>query len=478
MKFAKLLLAIIGIFGLSNVTGYAQCAYEKTLGLFPMNSTNYKIVATDDGGFVIGCGALTDTTDPLASSEFEISFCKFDSCGILNWQKSINYGESTVDDLTDIIVTPDSCFLLLGYAEFVPNGGLYNITIFKVNKEGQLIWKKFYGDRFSLAGSKLYYSPVTNLLYVGGIIQKGGYNSPVLMELDLEGNVIQQIDVPFNGRTNSVEGNVRSIFVHQDSSIQILVSYSDRDSLFLGKLDKDFNLLWCKKPFVQAYKALSAGYPFGCNYNSKTQRLSVLAYAQPQMFGEREPYYFELDSGGNITTSKSLVTFDGVYTSKQFSITPTYDGGYILGMPFLKLSKDLNTEWQKFFNETLEIFSYAQLRNGSYVGFGYKIKKTSSGIPFGPAYIVQTNSRGWLTDIPEQVIISSLNISPNPVNNILYINGIKEDCGVQLFNNLGVCVLRDRLSDFNNFLDVFSLSDGIYFLQINNEPVIKVVIEH
>ena len=61
----------------------------------------------------------------------------------------------------------------------------------------------------------------------------------------------------------------------------------------------------------------------------------------------------------------------------------------------------------------------------------------------------------------------SVYIFPNPVSNTLNIMGVDESASLAVYNLSGKCVIKDK----GNTIDVSSLSQGTYILQINEQYV-------
>jgi hypothetical protein len=67
----------------------------------------------------------------------------------------------------------------------------------------------------------------------------------------------------------------------------------------------------------------------------------------------------------------------------------------------------------------------------------------------------------------EELGISSFFVFPNPVSNILYIQGVDENAALEVFNLTGKSVIKEKGTE----LDVTSLNQGTYILRINNQYV-------
>ena len=61
----------------------------------------------------------------------------------------------------------------------------------------------------------------------------------------------------------------------------------------------------------------------------------------------------------------------------------------------------------------------------------------------------------------------SVYVFPNPVSNTLNIMGVNESASLAVYNLSGKCIIKDK----GNTIDVSSLSQGTYILQINEQYV-------
>jgi hypothetical protein len=73
---------------------------------------------------------------------------KLNKAGAIEWQKS--FGGNLGEEGRDIKVTPDGGYIVIGWTSstdtFVsPNHGIWDICVFKLDKNGNLQWKRNYG---------------------------------------------------------------------------------------------------------------------------------------------------------------------------------------------------------------------------------------------------------------------------------------------------------------------------------------------
>ncbi len=93
------------------------------------------------------------------------------------------------------------------------------------------------------------------------------------------------------------------------------------------------------------------------------------------------------------------------------------------------------------------------------------------GVTTGPVFEFTTDSTASVGDVKP---VNALSIFPNPVENILSLQGISNISAAKIFNALGQEVMNiNELSEKQ--IDVSSLSDGVYMLQVDNGTINQTV---
>ena len=78
------------------------------------------------------------------------------------------------------------------------------------------------------------------------------------------------------------------------------------------------------------------------------------------------------------------------------------------------------------------------------------------------------------TTVTTTVGIDNLNnandvqVYPNPTNNLLHINNVKDDISYRLQNIVGQCIQMGTFQHANNDLNLQELPAGIYLLELTN----------
>ncbi len=149
---------------------------------------------------------------------------------------------------------------------------------------------------------------------------------------------------------------------------------------------------------------------------------------------------------------------------------------------YAKIYKNTNGEWNQIGNDIPGEFNGDSSSNVSISGDGTRFGLGGAGHSAFNGHV-----RVFETGVPLSVIDLSKNstysIFPNPANDILNIrfndNNFKLS-DVTLYNNLGQSVLKSSINISHPFINVSSLSQGLYTLEIKNEKnryIYKVVIK-
>lgn len=71
--------------------------------------------------------------------------------------------------------------------------------------------------------------------------------------------------------------------------------------------------------------------------------------------------------------------------------------------------------------------------------------------------------------------IHNLNIFPNPASNFITISGINEPIRFSLYNNLGIKIKSNMISQSKNKINIQNLTKGLFFLKLENGIVFKFI---
>lgn len=117
----------------------------------------------------------------------------------LEWLKM--YGGTRYDHMTQVITLPDSNYIVLGQGtssngDLISNNGYYDVYVFKINIRGQVIWQKNFGGESLDFSTKILRKDSSLFLVLGSRsasvmgLGKIGERDIIVAKLDLEGNII------------------------------------------------------------------------------------------------------------------------------------------------------------------------------------------------------------------------------------------------------------------------------------------------
>jgi len=169
-------------------------------------------------------------------------------------------------------------------------------------------------------------------------------------------------------------------------------------------------------------------------------------------------------------TTNGGVTWDTLHcaTNSNYSIYFTsIDTGYITSGDFgahIIKTVDGGASWHTQYSSLNNLRStyFTNANTGYVVGYNGTILKT-------------TNSGGGYIGIEELTDEQEINLYPNPTSEYLTVRAegekIKE---LRVINVLGEEVLKKKLNDYTETIDVSSLAKGIYFLEVKTEKGISI----
>ncbi len=137
------------------------------------------ILQTSDGGYVIG-----GETKSWGNGDRDIFLIKTDGHGSLQWAKT--FGGSSTEMLTAIVELENGNFAASGSTNSFGQGS-FDAFLIKVNKEGNLIWSKSYGDK-SMNDAVALQKTSDGFVMGGNTIGTTSSSDVYLIKTDSEGN--------------------------------------------------------------------------------------------------------------------------------------------------------------------------------------------------------------------------------------------------------------------------------------------------
>jgi hypothetical protein len=301
--------------------------WNETIG-GPFDDHAFSGLETEDGNYLIA-GRIKDT-----GKAPNVYLTLVDKSGEFVWSSIIPSRNS--DEFTSFTETGDG-YLLTGY-HIEENHADYNALLIKTDLEGELIWRKTFGDSgfeeinsisrtvdgyYVLVGTEEheFYDPTPNAYGTPAV------NNVILFLVDGYGNVIWKKDI---GGWGFHRGN--SVFQTQDGGFIIAGSYSDESSYshydaLLAKTDENGELVWSR----------TYGGPRQDMFSDviQTEDGGYLAVGSTLSFGEGgfDVFVVKTDGYGNHLWSKNIGESNH---EKAECVRQTRDGGFIIsghGMP-------------------------------------------------------------------------------------------------------------------------------------------------
>lgn len=305
-----------------------------------------RVIKTNDNKYiVIGQTSSSDGDVQLNKGNSDLLIFKIDNLGKIQWQKT--FGGSGEDFATDISKTKDGGYIVCGSTEskngdIKINNGRFDYWVLKLTKEGELEWEKTFG------GTDYDYANSIKPTNDGGYILAGE-------SVSNDGDIL-----------NNKGGN----------------------DFWILKLNKQGNIDWQKNLGGSAYdeahmihQIKDGGYIVGGHSESSDGDLK-------KNNGFNDLWIVKLNKNGIIEWEKS---FGGSEYDNFQSVSPTKDGGYIVGAStsskigeidknkqynnfwILKLDKLGTIEWENVYggNDNDYLSSVAQIKDGGFIASGY-----------------------------------------------------------------------------------------------------------
>ncbi|MBP6455573.1 MAG: T9SS type A sorting domain-containing protein [Chitinophagaceae bacterium] len=425
------------------------------------NTTN--IHQTFEGGYIVSGNSISgiggDKTDSCYGN-FDYWILKLDELGNLEWQKT--FGGNELDESNSIQQTADSGFIIAGYSfsgisgdKLEPSLGLSDYWILKLNKFGDITWQN------TIGGGDYDNANSIKQTFDGGFIVAGESYSEIsgdksepkqaadfwVLKLDNLGNIIWQntiggisSDIPIEIQQTPDSGyiiaGISSSNISGDKSEANIGNWD----CWIVKLDVQGNILWQNTIGGFAVDAIQD--------------------------------FEQTIDGGFILAAFSQSGIGGDKTEPCFGVSDFW---------IIKLDAIGNVVWENTIggNGYDVAYSIKQKADGSYVVVGDSDSpnsgdKTDNCKGFHDLWVLKIQPD--VLTLNEKNSILSYNIFPNPTNGIIHIQSITKYklriTDLQILNLQGQVLLQESN---NNEVDISSLSNGVYFLQLTNERMEKLV---
>jgi hypothetical protein len=344
----------------------------------PAGMEGRSILATSDGGYIIG--------GRIAFESWNTLFVKVSLLGEVEWYKTLD-------------IYPGNPKLVEVPGGYAMSSADY---IFKFDLNGNLIWKKQIDLQGTTAQGELYSITLTkdnHLVVVGQEIEdypfpvtdKTMLSKAAVIKLDLNGQIIWKKlygDKRRNQATDLVEDQNGNLYLCGDQE----TGY-DLSSLWQFKLDKNGTLLWSRTyentgfSFAQSIRITSDNKLITCGFSSSiTYRIYLV---KTELNGNlvkmiKPQFNFAETAYGMVNTTDGGV-----------AISTSMEGSYVSKAGLLKYDTELNLEWNKTYpgKQYGVGRSLLQTADKGFILTGATYGTTTSAGPAG-MILIKTNSKG------------------------------------------------------------------------------------
>lgn len=223
---------------LAKIDNNGNLLWENYYGNQYENGTQGMIFTSDNQIFIFG------ETTTATSYNFDYYTLLVDTSGNEIWKFEIG-GQGT-DAAFSAIEDVDGNFILTGYSNTYDTLSPIKLSVFKINRQGQLLWENLYGGNGINIGYGIIHSQSNGLLIAGQTFVSGFDFQQYLLHLNNSGTLNIQNDVshntnfifpnPFTGNAIYSNFEITKAEIFSLSGQQIDISYSEREINFNNQL--------------------------------------------------------------------------------------------------------------------------------------------------------------------------------------------------------------------------------------------------
>jgi hypothetical protein len=362
-KLNKILIGILIIFLTVTIsTAVPITVVNKTLNI----SHTKAFDITDHDGYIFA-----------GQRESYASTTRIDSSGNVFLEK--NYDESNGSYFSDIELTPDNGYIIVGTSSYELHNDedewLSSGLIIKTDEDGNVMWKRYIQEKNYLSFKSVAQTLDNNYVVLGNIQDyNGNPQSLFVIKFDSEGNVIINKTL-----TNNSDLDYSSVIKQTlDGGYIITGSISDGLDGIIIKTDKNFNVVWTKQ-----FK----GIGHISSIQLSNDAYIITGYLENSYPNSKNSWIAKISKNGKLKWIK-LISY-GVYNEVN-SIKKTKNG-YILSGTFyekigepnkgilIKTDKRGNIIWNIVprNNSYNSLFDIIEPYKNEYTSFGYNYDRTT-----------------------------------------------------------------------------------------------------
>lgn len=339
------------------------------------NSSNYGIIETSDGGYII-----SNDTRSFGNGQSDGYVVKFDSEGNMEWEKA--YGGSGFDSAEDIVEVSDG---------YIIAGRFNDDNLYKIDLQGNLLWIKNITFFENNEADRIYSNGSDNFLV---------RSSSRFVSIDLDGTIIWQYDANTTGDflLDDVATNTAGDFILSGTKY---ISNTTNE-LFLKKLSKEGAELWTATYAIPHFAS-------DCYVSALMDGSYIISYAWQwsTINNDYELTSFKVDPSGSKLNSNSL-GYKDMDDLRVFiyDLTDSGDGGAVLlyrkgtdvsnprYLWIAKIDNNLNLVWKKNLGgDGYFPSSIARISDGGFLIGGY-VSNNNTQASDTDLFLIKTDSEG------------------------------------------------------------------------------------
>jgi hypothetical protein len=457
---------------------FSGTGYDRAEGIAQLEDSSYLITGSSSSW----------------SENSDVFLLHLDSLGNYLWSK--NYGGQEADGGKRVMYNADLGVFIAGYSNSYNSSGDYNAFLLKTDLEGNEQWIKTYGDSgFWERVNDATMTLDSGIVMVGESLNKSNDNSDIYMvRTNRNGDTLWTKKI--GGEGKDVANSIIKVNNNYLIGGQFFVPDSNMTKGFVMEINDNGDVL--------RFDTIS---DLGGNYYVSDLSLGINKYyviGYRETIGDNDDYYGIFDLNGGLISQYTFVypgynsqlnqlayvsALDRVAIGYQSLNPGTNQDAFDVSMAYF-FAQNLNyiaPFWSMAISNYGEdkINDLIQTSDGSFITVGYNslvddgiiqpnggsnlfVAKIGPDDVFPNAFGAQINQLVGNAELSEK---QALLVYPNPFLDkiIIHTSNIQSQ-HISVFNQIGQCVLQQTISGPTQ-LDVSSISEGIYYLQIGDKTI-------